>query len=846
MKKYSGTTNNTRSEREIRNCRIAREAAAEGIVLLKNEGILPLEKGARLALFGGGAVVTVKGGTGSGDVNEREVISIYQGLKDAGFEFSNKEWLDGYLEIYQEERMRWRSMLRDKLSLAKGMEILNIYAENTFQMPAGEQMKPDDFKDAKAAIYVISRKAGEGADRFQEPGDYYLSQQEKEDLEYISRNCENLVVIINAGGQIDLNDILKVKNLKGLLSIVQPGMEGGHALADILIGDVTPSGKLTDTWAKDYFDYPGAETYSHMDGNTDKAYYNEGIYVGYRYFDSFEKEVEYPFGYGLSYTDFSISGTKVETCEEGDCSVVRIRTTVKNTGYSYSGKEVVQIYVTCPQGKLEKEYKRLCGFAKTKLLKLEEEQEIVIEIDPKSLASYSEEICAWILEPGKYGIWVGNSSRNISLEAVLNVENQIVLEKTRHICPVQETLQEFTCPEEIRLKKEQAWQQEALERSLLVIDFAPAPRGEREQTENEYEKRAKDLVKKLSEEELTALMVGEVSKGQGQALGSAGSMVPGSAGETSGVLKEKYMVPGVSMADGPAGLRLIRRYEVDKQTGNIYSEGILDALEGGFLASGEKHENVEVYYQYCTAIPVGTLLAQSWNTELLEQVGRAVAEEMQEFGISWWLAPGMNIHRNPLCGRNFEYYSEDPLVSGCMAAAITRGVQSVPGTGTTIKHFACNNQEDNRMGADSILSERALREIYLRGFEIAIHTAQPMAVMTSYNLINGVHAANSKDLCTQAARKEWGFKGIIMTDWTTTEEYGGSIPWRCTWAGNDLIMPGSENDKKNIQEALRDGSLSREELEKCAERLLTVIFQTLACGCEEAYGEQFKTTDTLF
>ena len=368
-----------------------------------------------------------------------------------------------------------------------------------------------------------------------------------------------------------------------------------------------------------------------------------------------------------------------------------------------------------------------------------------------------------------------------------------------------------------------------------MLAFAPEPVKKQIRTESGYEKKARELVQKLTDEELTAMVIGEISKGQGQALGSAGSMVPGSAGETSGILKEKYGIPGVAMADGPAGLRLIRSYEVDKKTGNIYSEGILDALEGGFLASGEKHEDASVYYQYCTAIPVGTLLAQTWNTELLEKVGKAVAEEMQEFGISWWLAPGMNIHRNPLCGRNFEYYSEDPLVSGCMAAAITRGVQSVPGTGTTIKHFACNNQEDNRMGVDSVVSERALREIYLRGFEIAVRTAQPMAIMTSYNLVNGVHAANSRDLCTQAARKEWGFRGIIMTDWTTTEAHGGSTPWRCPWAGNDLIMPGSKNDGENILAALRDGSLSREELEECVIRLLTVIFQTLACGCEKTY-----------
>lgn len=835
MRKYSGTTSSRETERERRNRRIAREAAAEGMVLLKNEGILPLKKGETIALWGGGAVATVKGGTGSGDVNEREVVSIYRGLAEAGFNFSNKEWLDGYARIYQEERLSWRDMLRKKLEGAIGIQVLNIYAENTFQMPAGEAMKPGDFEGAKAALYVISRKAGEGADRFQEPGDYYLSEQEKADLRYLSEHCENVVVIINAGGLIDLNEILDLPNLKGLLSIVQPGMEGGHALADLLTGETVPSGKLTDTWAKDYFDYPGAADYSHMNGNIDKEYYNEGIYVGYRYFDSFDKEVEYPFGFGLSYTQFSIYGTKVELPENNDRQDVRVSAVVKNRETVYSGKEVVQVYVTCPQTGMEKEYKRLCGFAKTRVLKPGEEQMLVIDIDPRSLSSYSEKDHAWILEPGKYGIWIGNSSRDVSLETVLEVKEPVILEKTEHICPLKESLQELSCPAGLRTQKEHAWLKEAEEKKIPVLAFAPEPVKKQIRTESGYEKKARELVQKLTDEELTAMVIGEISKGQGQALGSAGSMVPGSAGETSGILKEKYGIPGVAMADGPAGLRLIRSYEVDKKTGNIYSEGILDALEGGFLASGEKHEDASVYYQYCTAIPVGTLLAQTWNTELLEKVGKAVAEEMQEFGISWWLAPGMNIHRNPLCGRNFEYYSEDPLVSGCMAAAITRGVQSVPGTGTTIKHFACNNQEDNRMGVDSVVSERALREIYLRGFEIAVRTAQPMAIMTSYNLVNGVHAANSRDLCTQAARKEWGFRGIIMTDWTTTEAHGGSTPWRCPWAGNDLIMPGSKNDGENILAALRDGSLSREELEECVIRLLTVIFQTLACGCEKTY-----------
>lgn len=838
VRKYSGTTDCSVTDREIRNCKIARKAAEEGMVLLKNDGILPLDKNDRIALFGGGAVATVKGGTGSGDVNEREVVSIYRGFQDAGFTFTNKEWLDGYAAVYQEERLRWRDMLQEKLKGAVGMEILDIYSTNPFWMPAGAAMKESDVDGAKAAFYVISRKAGEGADRFKEAGDYDLTRNEKEELDWLNKHCENLVVIINAGGLIDLSEIMKLSHLKALLSIVQPGMEGGHALADLVTGAVTPCGKLTDTWAKDYFAFPGAGTFSHMNGNVEKEYYQEGIYVGYRYFDSFEKEVEFPFGFGLSYTEFAIENEAVSVQVEE--SQICITATIKNTGSVYSGKEVLQVYATCPQAGLEKEYKRLCGFAKTDLLAPGESQKVQVSFGEKALASFSEKDSAWVVEAGKYGIWAGNSSENITLAAVLEVAETTVIETVEHICPVQEELIELECSKELRLKKEQQWHQLAEEKSVPVISFAPALLEKKEISRPDTWKKAEEITEKLTDEELIAMVIGEISKGQGQALGSAGNMVPGAAGETSSVLKEKYQIPGASMADGPAGLRLIRSYQVDKKTGEIYSEGILDALEGGFLASGKKYEDAETYYQYCTAIPVGTLLAQTWDVKLLEEVGKAVAEEMQEFGISWWLAPGMNIHRNPLCGRNFEYYSEDPLVSGKMAAAITKGVQSVPGVGTTIKHFACNNQEDNRMGVDSIVSERALREIYLRGFEIAVTEAQPMAIMTSYNLVNGVHAANNKDLCTQAARKEWNFQGIIMTDWTTTEAHGGSTSWKCPWAGNDLIMPGGNHDVEGIKKALENGDLTREELKACVTRLLNVILQTLACECGDAYEVQFE------
>ena len=839
---YSGTKSNEISEREIRNRQIARQAAAEGIVLLKNEGLLPIGKGSKAALFGGAAVATVKGGTGSGDVNEREVVSIYQGFADAGIELTNREWLDSFRAIYRKARRDWRDGILTKLAESKGSRLLDIYSSNVFHMPTGRPMKTEDLDGADIAFYVIGRTAGEAADRFAQAGDYYLTEQEKEELAYLSAHCDNLAVIVNAGGLIDLEYILGLRNMKALLSIVQPGMEGGHALADLVTGAVTPSGKLTDTWAMSYQDYPNADTFSHRDGNVEKEYYAEGIYVGYRYFDRFGKETAYPFGFGLSYTEFSMEPAAEERVvfgADGISDRIAVKLSVTNTGSRYAGKEVVQVYASCPQGGMEKEYRRLCGFAKTGLLQPGQKEDVTVIFDSKTLASYDERQSAWVAEKGWYGIWAGNSSRDLVLIAVLEVREDTVIEKVRPICPCRENVAELSCPEELRLRKEKEWHRLAKEGHIPVFAFTPAKQSLPEYPENPLAREAEELTGRLTDKELTAMVIGEVSKGQGQALGAAGIMVPGAAGETSSALEEKYGVPGVSMADGPAGLRLMKSYEVNPETKEVYSEGILGALEGGLFSSGDRHEGTDIYYQYCTAIPVGTLLAQSFNTELMEAVGRAVAEEMQEFHVSWWLAPGMNIHRNPLCGRNFEYYSEDPTVSGQMAAAITRGVQSLPGVGTTIKHFACNNQEDNRMGSDSIVSERALREIYLRGFEIAVRTAQPMAIMTSYNLINGVHAANNKDLCTQAARKEWGFKGIIMTDWTTTEARGGSESWKCAWAGNDLIMPGSLHDSGNILQALADGALNRADLEACAARMLTVIFQTSAYEDAVPYGEQF-------
>ena len=594
------------------------------------------------------------------------------------------------------------------------------------------------------AFYILSRVAGEGADRYDKEGDYYLTETEKKQLSDICSLYKHVVVAVNTGGLADLSFMDEFSNIEALLQIVQPGMESGNAFADIVSGAATPSGKLTDSWAYKYEDYPNSESFSHNNGNVDTEYYKEGLYVGYRYFDSFDVPVRYGFGYGLSYTDFETKVTGVSCADEK----VVIETETANVGNTNSGKEVVQIYVTCPAGKLEKEYRRLVAFGKTEILAPGEKESQKFEIALDRLTSYSEEKAGWVLEAGDYVFWAGNSLADSVPCGVLKLDEEVILTKTDNICPLNGDLDELKqVPEKMQEK---------------------------------YKKLYADA--------------------------------------------EEKNLPGIVLADGPAGLRLLKHYVV--QDGKILPTDFKNSVEGGFFCENDPKQPGDVYNQYCTAIPVGTLLAQSWNEKLIEELGEMIGGEMEEFHVTLWLAPGMNIYRNPLCGRNFEYYSEDPFLSGKMAAAMTKGVQKVPGCGTTIKHYACNNQEDNRMGSNSILSERTLREIYLKGFEIAIKESQPMFIMTSYNLINGVHAANCNDTCTKAARCEWGFKGMIMTDWTTTEHGSDCTASGCMRAGNDLVMPGAASDRENIKKELDEGTLSLDDLKACISRTVDIIWQS--------------------
>ena len=803
--------------------KLAYKAAVEGIVLLENDGSLPLKAG-KIALYGAGAKKTIKGGTGSGEVNERHAVSVFEGLEQSGFTVTTMRWIEDYDQAFEEGEQEYAEEFRKKLSPKNLSDFMNLMS-SPYRYPYGRAIQEKDIEesDTDSCIYVVSRQAGEGADRKLDENEYGLSEIERINIAFCAERYKKLIVVINVGGVFDLNFLNEISGINAVIFMGELGTMGGLALADVISGKQTPSGKLTDTWAKHYRDLPFADEYSYLNGNLDEEYYREGIYVGYRYFDTFDVPVRYGFGYGLSYTEFEISDYSLESVNDGK---IKVSAQVKNIG-AVSGKEVVQIYVSLSGGILEKEAHRLAAYAKTSELKPGESEKVSLEISVDQLTSYDEKRAAWILENGFYGIWIGNSLASAKLCGGVKLDKEVLLRQVKNLFPLKQELEEMVQEAGNTTARERAAEQQAQKENLTVVelhakDFTTEV-VEYKKKNALYEKEAMNFVDTLSEEELIDLAAGDPGKAQGGNLGAAGISVPGSAGETHRCAIDKGLA-SIVLADGPAGLRLMKYYHVNE--GSIVTMPFEFSLEGGLFYDDSRELPGERYYQYCTAIPVGTLLAQTWNRALIREVGAMIGTEMKYFGVTLWLAPGMNIHRNPLCGRNFEYYSEDPYVAGTIAAAMTEGVQSNYGCGTTIKHFACNNQEDNRMGSDSVISERTLREVYLKGFEIAVRESQPLSIMTSYNLINGVHAANNYDLCTETARNEWGFKGMIMTDWTTTEVDEKCTASGCMRAGNDLVMPGCFGDHDNMHKELAEGTLKIEDLKACIARLVSVIWKS--------------------
>lgn len=812
---------------EEENRQVSYEAALEGIVLLENDGTLPLSPG-KIALYGAGAGMTIKGGTGSGEVNERHVVSIAEGMENAGFTVTTKQWIDGYAEEYRKGEAAYRADFQKKLKSMRKADIVNIMS-NPYQYPFGQPVTIEDVEasDTDICIYVVARQAGEGADRKLEKKEYSLSEEEKSNLAMCAANYEKLIVVINAGSVFDMSFLEEIPGISAVIFFAQQGMMGGQAFADLVCGKVSPSAKTVDTWAKRYEDIPGAMDYSYLNGDVDEEYYREGIYVGYRYFDSFDVEPRYPFGYGKSYTEFSVENTAVKV--EG--TLVTVEAEVKNVGSTYGGKEVLQLYVSCPQTGTAKEYQKLAAFAKTRELKPGEREKVTLSFQMEDLAFFREEDSAYVLEAGDYILRLGTSSRDTKAAAVLCLDKDAVTEQCVSVIRPKDPVQEIEAP----MTADTAERQDVdLERISVRAADIKEIRHEYEIPEPALSAKDRQLLDGLSEEELCELVTGA-----GMTGGPRFFEAPGSAGYTTGELLKKG-IPNICLADGPAGLRLQKVSTVTK-SGKVKSvEPMLSAM--GYLPDFIKKfmlgnpEKQPCVYQFATSFPVGLALAQSWNTELIERVGTAVGKEMEAYGITYWLAPGMNIHRNPLCGRSFEYYSEDPLLSGKAAAAMSRGVQSRRGCFVTIKHFCCNNQEDNRNHTNANVNERALREIYLRGFEIAVKEGRAGAVMSSYNKVNGTYVNNSYDLLTKVLRNEWGFDGLVMTDWFATGKGLGSHS-RAIEAGNDLIMPGGKGAVRELKKKLRDGQLDQAALKRCAANVLKGI---TASRIYQAYRRMHK------
>ena len=843
----AASTNQT-SEREVRNAQLSKEAAEEGMVLLENENqALPLAQGSKAALFGTGSYGTIKGGTGSGDVYNRYTISVYDALTST-YNISNMDWWSEYLKTFEEKKAQASEEKKD-----------NDYVKYTQGRFGGadsfvaidQALTQKDIDAAKAggattAFYTISRVSGEGADRTIGKGDYELSEVEYNNIKLIAKNFDKCVVLLNVGGVVDTKFFSEIEGVDGLVLMSQAGMEGGNALADILTGKTTPSGKLTDTWAKNYSDYPASATIGDNDGDNKQEDYKEGIYVGYRYFDTFNITPAYEFGYGKSYTSFDIEPLTVAADENN----VSVTVNVTNTGDTYSGKEVVEVYFSAPDGSIEKPYQELAGFAKTDNLAPGESQELTVTYKTTEMSSYDEAKAAYVMEDGDYIVRVGDSSRNTKVAGVLTLDKDVVTEQLSNQLTLDKNWKDLSKTGKTPYSyKDEAAQIKAAARIALPsakiktennasqIDEKKVTTYLTADAAKDYKAAENEIVEtvdavpantklldvydgKVSMESFVASLddtqLANLANGisgastSGDTWGADANSVTGAAGETSQLYFNSLGIPNTVEADGPAGIRVTA--ETTDKDGNAV-------------------------YNYCTAFPIGTLLAQTWNTDLVNRVGKAIGEEMVEIGVTLWLAPGMNIHRDPLCGRNFEYYSEDPALTGYVGSAITAGVQSNKGVGVTIKHYITNNQETNRSAVNTSVSERTLREIYLKGFEMVVKSAQPMAIMSSYNKVNGTYACENFDLLTSVPRGEWGFDGMVMTDWGAGNRAGVDTMMH---AGNDLVMPGRTQDRMiaalqgnpvgTTADPNLDKTLVRGDIQKCVSRVLTMIMRSSQFG----------------
>ena len=793
---------------------LSKEAAKEGMVLLKNENnVLPLSAGSKVALFGKGTFDYVKGGGGSGDVTVAYTRNLYEGLSLQKDKISIFEELCDYYRKDIEEQYKNGNVPGMTIEPDVPNELLQkakAYTDTaiiTICRYSGEGWDRKSVIDPNnKALWDYERKMTEKSAEIFKDGDFCLSVKEKEMVDAVKTNFKNVIVILNVGGMVDTSWFAYDPKIQSALLALQGGMEGGLAAAELLVGDGNPSGKTVDTFARTLDDYPSTHNFHE---SRDYVDYTDDIYVGYRYFETIPgaaEKVVYPFGYGLSYTTFNVETVSAgilqpphtansqsaphDAVSHTDTLYVRVRVT--NTG-KRAGKEVVQVYAAKPQGKLGKPAKELVAFEKTRELLSGESQIMTLTWSINDMASYDDlgkiQKSAYVLEAGSYDIYVGTSVRDVQKADYSYILDEDIITEQLSAKLVPTSLAKRMLSDG---SFEELPQSEPVDTDASVVGnidpsltegVAPGQRA------IPYFRFADGMVKngkydimdvvegqisldefisELSVDDLIHLLGGQPNIGAANTFG-IGNM-------------PEYGIPSVMTADGPAGVRI----------------------------------NPEV--GVCTtAFPCSTLLACTWNPDIVEAVGHAGGKELKENNLGLWLTPAINIHRSPLCGRNFEYYSEDPFVTGKLAGAMVRGIQS-NNVGATLKHFALNNKETNRKNSDSRVSERAAREIYLKAFEMIIKAENPWAVMSSYNIINGYRASENKDLLTGILRDEWGYTGMVTTDWWTCGEH-----YKETKAGNDLKM--GNGYPKRVKEAYEKGAISRDEIEICVKRILNFILK---------------------
>lgn len=774
----------------------AAKMVSEGIVMLKNNNnALPLDTDKEVAVFGRIQFHYYKSGTGSGGmVNVTKVVNILDGLIDNGVKV-NEKLLDTY--------RKWDKENPFDLGEGWGGE-----PWSQKEMPLDEGLVKETAKSCETAIVIIGRTAGEEQDNRLEAGSYLLSDDEIAMLTVVREHFKKVVLLLNVGNIIDMTDINRIAP-DAVLYVWQGGMTGGKGTADVLTGKVSPSGKLPDTIAYKASDYPSDANFGR---EKNRDIYAEDIYVGYRYFETFAKEkVLYPFGFGLSYTAFEIKTEKAEITE----GAVKLSVSVKNIG-SYKGKEVIEVYCEAPQGKLGKAARVLCGFEKTRELAPQEEQVVEIAVDISKLASYDDSgvtgnKSCYVLEAGEYKFYVGSDVGSAEYACSFEQGEDLVTERlTQALAPVES----FE-----RIKP-------VCEGGAFSIGREAVPVSEVNESARRLEKLPKEIaytgdkgiklwdvkngkntmdefIAQLSDYDLSCII-------RGEGMGSP-RVTAGTASAFGGVSENLngFGIPAGCCSDGPSGMRL-------------------DCGTKAF------------------SLPNGTMIASSFNKELTRELFTFMGLEMAANKVDCLLGPGMNIHRHPLNGRNFEYFSEDPFLTGKMAAAELKGMAGAGVTGT-IKHFCANNRETNRHFIDSVVSERALREIYLKGFEIAVKEGGASSVMTTYGRVNGLWTAGNFDLNTVILREEWGFKGFTMTDWWANINVRGKEPDKTDLAAmaraqNDVYMvcPDGEKNDDNTLVALENGGIERCELQRNAANICGFLLHTNALKRAEGIGDTVK------